>query len=473
MSTPHASSHELLRRSWRNWPRLAAAGLLLTASACNSPGRGPLRAFNGRDRAVQHAYRDERQPAQHQVQPLTHDVASDEELIVRPQSPDVGLVSVPDAVAQPPGPLQKLNSSSANARGEPVIVHAAVPRESLANQVVAPVQPAAYQQQIPIDPNCPTGACPPLVMMPCVMPEDFADEYICDGGDLNLPVHYEGLFRAGLDTEDTVAEFQDEFGRSYVKPSTRICIYAPRFAAVRTFSLPHEGLQVNRAGGHHEAFPVAAVAARVVLETSVKNDELLGLNTLGRASGVDMDLGGVNVTGVISPERHIKLLNVFQNLGFQPGHQLDGNISALIGLASRNAAEWAQDRTAIVIAKDTSDQIVMGRAYAQDYTAVELRDSAGDLTICKLADKGSAQPGDVVTFTIRFDNVGGRPLRNVRVVDNLSPRLEFVAGSVHCSLDGQVHTEPTSGGSTLLTFEFDQPLEPKTGGVLTFECRVR
>ena len=56
--------------------------------------------------------------------------------------------------------------------------------------------------------------------------------------------------------------------------------------------------------------------------------------------------------------------------------------------------------------------------------------STRDLTVCcneepippdrplclfKCADKGSAQVGDVVTFTLRYSNVGGRPIRSCSV----------------------------------------------------------
>jgi len=42
------------------------------------------------------------------------------------------------------------------------------------------------------------------------------------------------LRRLGLDTEDTVAEYTDHLGRRRVKPTNRVAVYAPRFAAVRT-----------------------------------------------------------------------------------------------------------------------------------------------------------------------------------------------------------------------------------------------
>lgn len=442
----------------------ALSATLLALCSCSIPGK-QAGIWPRRDQSVQHAYVDEKPSQSHHVELLTHEVSSHEGVVVRPQSPDGGY-TLPNSAAQRPLPVSG------------PIQHESVARVPFRASSAAAVQPASAGSPltIGIPENCPTGTCPPVVTMPCepfALPEYFADEYVCDGGDLNLPVHYEGNFRAGLDTEDTVAEYRDEFGKAYVKPSTRVCIYAPRFAAVRSSSLPHQGVQVHRATGYHDGLPVAGVDTRLIIETRVQNEELLGFNTRSRAGDVDGQQWLGNVASVLSPDRHVKLLNAFEDLKFQPGQQYDGTLIPIIGQAAQFANEWSLDRAAVIIAHDQADRVIIGRSSAQAYTAIEVQEGKGDLTIVKVADRGAAVPGDVVTFTIRFDNVGGRPLHNVRVVDNLSPRLEYVPGSVECTLAGSVRTEPTDGGTMLLTFEFDQPLAPRTGGALTFQCRVR
>ncbi|MFG0294332.1 MAG: hypothetical protein ACF8PG_00380 [Maioricimonas sp. JB045] len=85
----------------------------------------------------------------------------------------------------------------------------------------------------------------------------------------------------------------------------------------------------------------------------------------------------------------------------------------------------------------------------------------------------TAKPGDVVTFKIHFENVGGRELYEVRIVDNLTPRLQYIEGSASSELDGRVNIEDNGEGSQILTFELFEPLEGKTSGTVTFECRVR
>ena len=103
---------------------------------------------------------------------------------------------------------------------------------------------------------------------------------------------------------------------------------------------------------------------------------------------------------------------------------------------------------------------------------VETRFRKG-LRIVKLADKRVAQPGEVVTFTIRFDNLGDRELRDVVIVDNLTPRLEYVDDSGELNLNGRLVAEDNGEGSLVLRWELDEPLAGRSGGVATFQARVR
>ncbi|MFP4408962.1 MAG: hypothetical protein ACLFPW_10615, partial [Spirochaetaceae bacterium] len=95
------------------------------------------------------------------------------------------------------------------------------------------------------------------------------------------------------------------------------------------------------------------------------------------------------------------------------------------------------------------------------------------LRVVKSASEHFAKPGDELAFTIRFDNVGNQVIGNVTILDNLTTRLEYIPDSAQCSLDANFFTEPNEGGSVVLRAELVEPLEPGTGGVLRFRCRVR
>ena len=58
------------------------------------------------------------------------------------------------------------------------------------------------------------------------------------------------------------------------------------------------------------------------------------------------------------------------------------------------------------------------------------------LRLCKIADKSEAKPGEIITFTLRFDNLGEQSIGNVTIIDNLVPRLEYVAGSAQSTAQG-------------------------------------
>ena len=57
------------------------------------------------------------------------------------------------------------------------------------------------------------------------------------------------------------------------------------------------------------------------------------------------------------------------------------------------------------------------------------------LVLFKCADKHAAKPGEVVTFTLKYSNHGGRPITDVAVVDSLSGRLEYIAGTSQTDRD--------------------------------------
>src|SRR6185503_16506515 len=62
---------------------------------------------------------------------------------------------------------------------------------------------------------------------------------LCDGGDLNHDVYVKRDWTVvGLDQQDTIAHFDTQDGQRLVAASNCVCVYAPRFAAVRQVSVP-------------------------------------------------------------------------------------------------------------------------------------------------------------------------------------------------------------------------------------------
>lgn len=108
----------------------------------------------------------------------------------------------------------------------------------------------------------------------------------------------------------------------------------------------------------------------------------------------------------------------------------------------------------------------------QVHVHIDDESAKGALRIIKMVDVETAVPGDVITFTIEFKNMGGKELYNVRIIDNLTPRLEFIEDSGSSDLKGRVVTEDNTEGSKMLIFELEGKLEGGAAGVIEFKARV-
>lgn len=481
--TDENSYRQQLGQRWRNasWPPLLLSGLLICGSSCSSTSQYVQKTFQ-RSNPEQVAQaeakpkdgaRTDKSPEQAARTVAKSGAGTEKQTASAPQ-PDIreliakgkdpfGDSSIQQASNEQPAVPERPMSGEA-------ISHAAPPRTPLNAQLASATA------------SIPASACPPALPCPPAAPcaarpfpgsELTGDEYVCDGGDKGKPVHYEGLNRAGLEVEDTIAEYKDDTGKFHMKPSTEACIYAPRFGSVSSATLPEEGMQIARAAGHQDQNAVEGLASKTVIDQKTQSDEPQGMLMRSRASGLNNRQADDHLQQTQMAGQQSKVLNPFEDFRFLREGQFDVASNAVISLGVNAAQEWADGRRPIIVAKAEGGQIVQGRFTAQDYTGVEDKRSPGELKLVKVADRASAHPGDIVTFTIRFDNIGGRDLSSVRIVDNLSPRLEYIANSVSSSMEGNIDVSDNGAGGKLLTFEFDQPLKGKTGGFVSFQCRVR
>jgi len=453
------------------WQKVLITGVLLSSCSCSSVSQYVQRTFSPKE-AAQLARAEA--PGSVSLNPSASGAKK----------------TAPPAVAEAKSDvLNKL------ARGEdPFAASAGGMIEQVSAEVVTGERQTASLDSTRFSETCPPGemaapgmaapgvaACPPTYGAPAVGPdlrrlplyEYHEDESIRDGGDHGHPVHYEQNRRAGLELEDTVAEFIDDEGTFHVKASTQATIYAPRFGEVRSATLPRQDQSVVKAEGHQDRTKIAGMNAKMVLDEQTQTDEPKGMRTRDRASGLRGRVSDDQLNKAVAALNHTKLVNVYEDIRFIQEGTFDKVSAAVLQETVAAALEWADGRRPIIIAQDLHGQLVQGKFSAQEYVGIEDKRSVGNLKIVKVADKSSAHPGEIVTFTIRFDNTGGRDLKNVRLIDNLSPRLEYLEGSITSNLDGGVNTEDNGSGSLLLTFEFDQPLPGNTGGYVSFQCRVR
>jgi uncharacterized repeat protein (TIGR01451 family) len=138
----------------------------------------------------------------------------------------------------------------------------------------------------------------------------------------------------------------------------------------------------------------------------------------------------------------------------------------------QNAVVWTRVQTPIIVAKDDAVQIVEAKFKVEELAGTDPK-GPGNLRITKLADLKIAAQDDEITFTIRYQNQGDSPVTEVTIVDNLTPRLEYIEGSQTNSLPSQFETLDNGEGSKILRWELDEPLPGRTTGTITFRARVR
>lgn len=339
----------------------------------------------------------------------------------------------------------------------------------------------ASETRVPL-PQCPPNAFGPyglsgpvgMTLADVTSPELYPDEYLFDGGDRDMPVHYGRHVRYGLETEDTVIEYTDPRGREYVQPSNRVAIYAPRFSAVRTVSEPIERSTVAELASVDNTTREIGVESLLAPTHRVQRTQADGMRMRSRASGLEGEIAQGGVTQSNAAVENSRLTNLYQSFNFLRMGQHRQTDEAQLASAIQAAVKWSQTGFPVIAAQSQSAHEELVEAGAAEFVLVEEPPKKpGRLQIVKLADKATALPGEIVSFVIRYDNLGDLPVDHVRIVDNLTPRLEYVENSARCDRAGQLIIEDNDEGSVILTWQFAEPLPGKTGGTVAFQARVR
>jgi uncharacterized repeat protein (TIGR01451 family) len=344
-------------------------------------------------------------------------------------------------------------------------------------------EPSAEAQSTPVpipmadaDVGCEQGPCDSAGCCatdpygPLVGP---SDEYLCDGGDFVTPAGVQDDWTVrGLEQEDTISHYDTVDGRVLVTPSNRVCIYAPRFAAVRRLVQPiaHEQpVFVNQA--LEELSPAKAAEAQPVVSQFQRHAVAINLGqqppNLFRQR---QQAGGLeNLQATMDA---FTSLAAYANLTIIRTGEVSDAEKALVERSKEAAIAWTGIQ---------APQVAFGVKQAHAEVGVRqpgivYQTDGPDhpkLRLMKLASCGHAQPGEEVEFTLRFDNTGDQVIGNVTIVDNLSTRLEYVRDSAKSSVDADFITQSNDAGSLILRWEINAPVKPGEGGILRFRVKVR
>lgn len=300
------------------------------------------------------------------------------------------------------------------------------------------------------------------------------DEYIYDGGDRETPVVVRrDRSVLGLDTEDTVVQYETRQGRTMVQPSNRVPIYAPRFAAVRKVY----GLNQNQSRESTSAFlaPLRANSQdyRVAANTAVQPLQPIIQHGMRTAVNLRERVRGLTVDDAKLPFGMQAKLMPHEDLSIIRRGEENSREHAELAQRALAAIAWSSDQAVQVVLDGKLATQATGRSAPQETTLYELPEGKNRVRIVKVASKSEAQPGEEIDFTIRFDNVGDQRVDKVTIIDSLTTRLEYVPESAQCSLPSAFMTQENEGESLVLRWEIAGTLKVGEGGIIRFKCRVR
>jgi uncharacterized repeat protein (TIGR01451 family) len=298
-------------------------------------------------------------------------------------------------------------------------------------------------------------------------------EYIFDGGDqLPSTVRFKDGSLDGLSPEDTVMVYETESGVQGVEPACRAAIYAPRFAAVRKitrlttedFAIGPQATRRNQiTGSIDEQLPTLAITKPIAMKTDQSLTVVEGFRDRNRGVPVRGMLPAITMSDSLMPYEDLQLIRT----GIQ-----DESEGPQLARSAAAALAWSSFENVMVIIDGQAAELSASVAGTQETVVYELNGKSR-VEICKVASHQLAEPGDEVSFTIRFDNVGEQPVQNITIVDSLPARLTYLDNSQQASVEADFATQANEVGSEVLRWEIAGQLKPGEGGVIRFRCQVR
>ena len=366
----------------------------------------------------------------------------------------------------PPSPALPQPASTGDVRQ---VAHTAALRESGGEPSHAPMGPPGWELGVPL-PHVATGPwTPPGIAKPWP-----PDEYLADGGDggIRAAVRDNRQVR-GLEMEDTIAHYDTLDGRTLVEPSNQVLLYSPRFRSVRQVVGAAESEQMLASTGVSQPVRPAG-QADVTLVGSTKQ-HLQTVRQIGEKSVTVMRSrqGDGALSTAIGLAAFDNAFKPYENLVVIRTGTYEAAERAWLARGTTAAIAWASDQALQVMLDRRAASAVVRDEKTDTLYSIDEPPANPRLRVIKVASTAYAEVGDTVDFTIRFDNVGNQVIGNVVILDSLTTRLEFVPGTAQSSLPASFSTHPNEGGSLVLRWEIAQPLEPNTGGILRFTCRVR
>ncbi len=299
------------------------------------------------------------------------------------------------------------------------------------------------------------------------------DEFLCDGGDGGSPASFglSGGMR-GIEPRDAVVKFQAG-DRPRLLPTNRVCVYAPRFAVVRGSI----GANLNKTVVNLVSNELTQGQATIHAKQSSKRFTQNQMAELARHRSRASGLKGRQFAGEKAEVRVLQGYDLPTHVG---GHievraleiakqRQQGNVFRL--KLKGEGIKTAESAVVTGIVEGLGEKVMVWKP--QELAGVEVPPNQPGLMVLKQVDAAEAEPGDLVTYTIRYRNMGNVLIRSVSVVDNLLPRLEYVPRSALGPAGTVFSSAENTAGSTELRWDLPGAIEPGQEGYVLFRARVR
>ncbi len=249
-------------------------------------------------------------------------------------------------------------------------------------------------------------------------------------------------------------------------------MYAPRFAAVRV------GL------GPSEATTVEYLKGAETVERQVTSGSRVGPQKLTRNQTAEMNRLRDRASALVAREgvgRHIEVRvlasadaidHIAGNVKVQ-GPEIQRNRVLPADVHNRLRLDGIKSAEGVVVTglvQGAGEQVMAWKP--QEVAAVEQPPNRPGVAIVKQVDQSEAEPGDVVTYTITYRNMGNVPITSVSIVDSLLPRLEYVKASAKGPQGAVFTASENRAGSQELRWDIGS-LAPGQQGAVSFHAKVR
>jgi uncharacterized repeat protein (TIGR01451 family) len=299
------------------------------------------------------------------------------------------------------------------------------------------------------------------------------DEYICDGGERGALIRVRPDWHIdGMQPEDTFVHYDTIDGRTLFQTSNRVCIYAPRFGAVRKVDVAHSDNDFE--GLHKLNQPIRPSLANEWQPASTSSQPLGPIGEVGTRPVIALveKQTGIDLHNEQSLAAVYDQLKPYEDFSYIRSGIIATEDKPILAQRVQSAIAWTGNQALEIQMEGKRASAVTGDVRAEAEFVVDVPNHPR-LQVCKIASANNALPGETVDFTIRFDNVGDQKIGNVSIVDSLTTRLDYVAGSEKSSMKATFTAKPNEAGSVVLKWDLTDPVPANGGGAVHFQCRVR